>query len=538
MTENIQSDKMMGESGASNSNAISQFETTESNITKKRKKRSIVWDHFTEIITSEGSTKAKCDYCFIEYCFKTKDGTSTLLSHMFIFPKCIAIVDKKTIKFRFSICFGGSQGDVAVVTWKFDQEECRKALCRMVIVDELPFNFVEKEGFRDFMTVAQPYFRIPSRSTVTRDCFDLFNEEKQKLKRSFIETKQRVCITTDTWTSIQRINYMCITAHWIDSEWNMHKRIINFCPIVSHKGEDMANAIGRCLREWGINKIFTVTVDNASSNDVTVKELSKQLTKMGTNLMNGNHLHVRCMAHIMNLVVQDGLKESSVSIERVRHEVRYVRQSPVRLKRFQECFDNEQLNCKKTLCLDVPTRWNSTYLMLRRAVEFESVFSHYASSEIGLRHYLEHSYIEVGIPTSELLSSDWENQLIANEDTVLSEMAKKMKENFNKYWGDPGKMNKIIFILCILDPRYKLESVGYALVKMFGEDLGETIQAEVKKYMTSLFCEYVKSSSKGVVLASSSDYSSLDTSTSGLSNSQVSTQNTGLLESLARYKKI
>ena len=64
---------------------------------------------------------------------------------------------------------------------------------------------------------------------------------------------------------------------------------------------------------------------------------------------------------------------------------------------------------KTTLCLDVPTRWNSTYLMLRRAVEFESAFSHYASSEIGLRHYLEHSYIEVGIPTGELLSSDWEN---------------------------------------------------------------------------------------------------------------------------------
>ncbi|XP_016482018.2 zinc finger BED domain-containing protein DAYSLEEPER-like [Nicotiana tabacum] len=101
-------------------------------------------------------------------------------------------------------------------------------------------------------------------------------------------------------------------------------------------------------------------------------------------------------------------------------------------------------------------------------------------------------------------------------------MAKKMKEKFNTYWGDPGKMNKIIFISCILDPRYKLESVGYALVKMFGKDPGETIQAEVKKYMTSLFCEYVKkSSSKGIVLASSSDYSSLDTSTSGLSDSQM-----------------
>ncbi|XP_075078865.1 uncharacterized protein LOC107779541 isoform X2 [Nicotiana tabacum] len=40
MAENIQSDKvMMGESGASNSNATSQAQTTEPNITKKRRKR-------------------------------------------------------------------------------------------------------------------------------------------------------------------------------------------------------------------------------------------------------------------------------------------------------------------------------------------------------------------------------------------------------------------------------------------------------------------------------------------------------------------
>ncbi|KAM3247846.1 hypothetical protein P3L10_009613 [Capsicum annuum] len=136
----------------------------------------------------------------------------------------------------------------------------------------------------------------------------------------------------------------------------------------------MANDIGRCLREWRINKIFTITVDNASSNYVTVKELSKHLTKMGANLMNGDHLHVRCMTHIMNLVVQDSLKESSVSIERVRHAVRYVRQSPARLK---------------------------------RVVEFENAFTNYASREIGLRHYLENSYIEVGENVGELLSSDW-----------------------------------------------------------------------------------------------------------------------------------
>ncbi|KAM3306054.1 hypothetical protein P3S67_012924 [Capsicum chacoense] len=118
----------------------------------------------------------------------------------------------------------------------------------------------------------------------------------------------------------------------------------------------MANGIGKCLREWGINKIFTVTIYNASSNYVMVKELSKHLTKMGTNLKNADHLLVRCMEHIMNLVVQDGLKESYLSIERVRHSVRYVRQYPTRLKMLKESCDDEQLSCKKYLFLDISTR--------------------------------------------------------------------------------------------------------------------------------------------------------------------------------------
>ena len=77
------------------------------------------------------------------------------------------------------------------------------------------------------MKVAQPCFHIPSCTTVTRDCFDIFDEQKYKLMAVFKETQQRVSLTTDTWTSIQRINYMVITAHWIDKNWTLHKRILS-----------------------------------------------------------------------------------------------------------------------------------------------------------------------------------------------------------------------------------------------------------------------------------------------------------------------
>jgi hypothetical protein len=46
------------------------------------------------------------------------------------------------------------------------------------------------------------------------------------------------------------------------------------------------------------------------------------------------------------------------------------------LKQFAEIAKQLQLSCKK-LILDVPTRWNSTYMMLSTALEFREVFPRY-----------------------------------------------------------------------------------------------------------------------------------------------------------------
>ena len=107
----------------------------------------------------------------------------------------------------------------------YNYEECRLALSKMIIIDELPFNFVEGRRFRLFFSTIRPRFDSPSRFTVMKDCLKIYVEEKEKLKIALRD--QRLCLTTDTWTSIQNINYMSLTAHWIDNEWKLHKRILN-----------------------------------------------------------------------------------------------------------------------------------------------------------------------------------------------------------------------------------------------------------------------------------------------------------------------
>ncbi|KAL0377461.1 UNVERIFIED_CONTAM: putative AC transposase [Sesamum radiatum] len=121
---------------------------------------------------------------------------------------------------------------------------------------------------------------------------------------------------------------MCLTAHFIDDDWNLHKRILNFCPIIGHKSEEVGKGVEKCLLDWGIDRVFSITVDNASSNDGAIAYLKKKFDNWGQNILGGRYVHMRCMAHIVNLVVQDGLKgkDEHEAISRIRGAIRYIRE--------------------------------------------------------------------------------------------------------------------------------------------------------------------------------------------------------------------
>ncbi|CAL9000831.1 unnamed protein product [Prunus brigantina] len=65
----------------------------------------------------------------------------------------------------------------------------------------------------------------------------------------------------------QSKTYMVVTVHFMDTDWNLHKRIISFIKITGYKGIDIGKTLDECLTDWGIHKVFTITIDNASTND-------------------------------------------------------------------------------------------------------------------------------------------------------------------------------------------------------------------------------------------------------------------------------
>ncbi|XP_074347227.1 zinc finger BED domain-containing protein RICESLEEPER 2-like [Apium graveolens] len=317
--------------------------------------------------------------------------------------------------------------------------------------------------------------------------------------------------------------YMCLTAHYVDSDWKLQKKIINFYLILNHKGDTIGKAIESGLLGWGIEKVFTVTVDNASANKEVGAFVKRRVNAWKGAVLGRENMHMRCEAHIVNLIVNQGLKEMHDSIAAIRNSVRYIRSSPARLQKFKICAEKEKIEYKGGLVLDVQTRWNSTYMMLDVALKFEKAFVRYEEEDDKFVSYFmdkDNGKKMIGPP----IPTDWKatsvfvkflatfyevtlkfsstlhvtannfyheicevhtilNHLTSTRDPLLSSMVKNMKEKYNKYWGDAEDINPLLFLAIVLDPRYKMGYLKNCFESIYNAELVARLVMKVESLL-------------------------------------------------------
>ncbi|KZV21280.1 hypothetical protein F511_26238 [Dorcoceras hygrometricum] len=175
---------------------------------------------------------------------------------------------------------------------------------------------------------------------------------------------------------------------------------------------------------------------------------------------------MRCMCHILNLIVNDGLKELDSSIKVIRNSVIFIHSSPSRLNKFREFAVLAKFSITSTVPMDVKTRWNATYKMLEVALKYRRVFERMAEEWLGppvaddwentkaFVHFLKNFYdatLELSAsksPTSQLiyqsliaLQVEIERKRLDDSDPTLKKVAHAMKLKFDKYWGNWDNMN-------------------------------------------------------------------------------------------------
>ncbi|KAJ4969743.1 hypothetical protein NE237_002842 [Protea cynaroides] len=481
---------------------------------RKRKKTSIVWKEFIQIDKEknlDGRQRAKCKACGNIYLADPHiNGTGSLRRH-------IKTCSKRKNKDVAKMLLGASEGNLMPKNLNIEPDVVRSMITSLIVRHELPLVLVESEEFRALITYVYPLFSPISRNTQLNDILRWHNRAIKTIKDFLNSFNGRMSLTIEVWSSISIDSYICLTCHYIDMDWELHKKLLRFCIMPPpHTGVQIYEIASKMLLDWGIEKkLFSITLDNAGENFCFIDYLKQNLLLKNALVCGGEFFHNQCCAHILNLIVQDGLKCIDKSVQSVRSSIGYVKASQASKVKFLESCEQLGISVKRGLHGDVITRWNSTYHMLDSALFYQGAFLNLQvidpnykdcpNSEEWSRVEKLVKFLKPFIEITELLSGAkyktanlyfhnvWKIhksllEEISCGDSFMKKMAEEKKKKFEKYWDS---CSVVLAIAVVFDPRYKLSFVEYAFWKIRGIDpKANEIFERIKAILIQLFDEY------------------------------------------------
>ncbi|XP_053158012.1 zinc finger BED domain-containing protein 4-like [Hemicordylus capensis] len=378
---------------------------------------SIVWDHF-EICPGD-PTHATCTHCSKQVS-RGKDpkhlSTSGMLRHLHRHhseilapvgsarPSVPSVSSSKApaLKQGKLLVAQGVQ-PVGKQSGHPEPHLITRAIAEMIALDDQPFQVVENVGFRRLLLLLAPNYEIPSRTTFSRWVVPSLYRACREAVSGLLHAAApdtSVHFTADLWTSSSGLHasFLSLTAHWWGQESEgtssagdvaspshgaKHRCALLHMEVVdsNHTADELSAAMDRQVEGWlsgqpNLHRGFIVT-----DNGLNIVKAAEQL----------QFVSIRCVAHTLNLVVRDALGLSGAKARRgipaegAEHQSASAMATLVdRCRRIAAFFHRSKKGRRKLkerqvelglpehlIPQDVPTRWNSTFLLLQRLQEQE-----------------------------------------------------------------------------------------------------------------------------------------------------------------------
>ncbi|KAF7124301.1 hypothetical protein RHSIM_Rhsim12G0168900 [Rhododendron simsii] len=201
--------------------------------------------------------------------------------------------------------------------------------------------------------------------------------------------------------------------------------------------------------------------------------------------------------------------EAEGSIVRIRNAVKYVRSSPQREQRFKACVEKERITS------------------FERLEDKDPLYPLELSDGCPpIRDWDDARYF------ADFLQKFYDATIRLSGSTYVTSnicMARKMLTKFDKYWGKVEKINMLLMITIVLDPRYKFRYVKFCFSEFYESTIVERFITKVKAELKRMYDEYQKFN----VGSSSSSKTSTD-----ITNEQPFVEGSGKTTSLqSKFRK-
>lgn len=289
-----------------------------------------------------------------------------------------------------------------------------------IVTANLPFTAPSNPYLRQILELhdASLAKEVPwSRQSVRDTMRKLFEVKKGAISSQLEKAVTRVSFSFDMWTSPNRYAFLGLHAHYLDASYQVQSRLLALRRVWgSHSGDNQAAAIYDIFGEYGIrDRIGAGVCDNVSSNDTCLASLYRRLSPTMTEENIRNH-RTRCFGHIINLAARaflwgedpdsferEAFTEAAFQVEerelrlwrkqgavgKLHNIVRFVRASPQRRELMKslacsqrneddyQLFEEDRAAIDLELMQNNETRWNSTFLMIQRAIRKREQIDHF-----------------------------------------------------------------------------------------------------------------------------------------------------------------
>ena len=316
--------------------------------------RSEVWKFF---VKEDGAKSATCKLCKKPYAYR--GGTSNLRDHL-----------TRAHPDEFNPAAKQQQPSLNSFLTRSKCSDSRAKritdlIADMVARDLRPCAMVEGDGFLALMKYVEPGYKVPSGMHIAKIVRQKHEAGKLCLKERLQVDATKFAVTSDIWTSCTQDAYISITAHFITTSWQMVSCVLATSPFPDHHTAiNIVEKLKQIVGSYGVDvdkgRLIALVHDQGSNMQLTGEMLEEEI---GCESLS-------CAAHRLQLCVEKGLSIGAITraVGAAKKLVGHFRHSALatsELRKRQESMGIPQ----KKLQQDCPTRWNSTFYMIRSLLE-------------------------------------------------------------------------------------------------------------------------------------------------------------------------
>jgi hypothetical protein len=297
-------------------------------------------------------------------------------------------------------------------------------LLRLIVSANLPFAFIANPHFREYSAFLNSELTanlLPkSGKTVRKWLKKEYRHRRSILKQELANALSKIHSSFDLWTSPAMEAFLSLVVYFVNQAGKRQVRLLGLHRIFGiHSGENQASVMLQIYQDYNIcapESLGFFVADNADNCDSCVRAT---LASLYPNHTTNERLALqqvyrrRCFGHILHLIARAFFEGTSKDlfdqfeteqeteeltrrwrqhgpVGKIHNVVAWIRRTPKRKDAFTKLTNGEEAgivgepllfdNLKGTgLVKDNQTRWNSTLLMILRALKLRAVIDHYCS---------------------------------------------------------------------------------------------------------------------------------------------------------------